>query len=362
MKILNRFFQFFKIDYEKLSRSHVSGLFWLDIFMIFLILFNLGWIIFEFSLQYELFRSLVGAISMRFLTWYESKISPDFMFYDLIFVAVFVAELALRWIIAIRRKTYSKWFFYPFVHWYDVLGCIPLSTFRALRLLRVFSMFYRLQRLGIIDVTSMYIYKQFDRYMEIFTEEVSDRVVVNVLNGVQDEMKKGNPVMERVVNEVLIPKQEILSSWVANRAGLITRQVFENNEDIVRRIIDNALTESLRNNKELGRLKYIPGAGNMILDVIDRSVSDITFSAIKGSMVEFSKPEVNSPLVRDVNKFVMESMLEKHEGEAHSLDDFVANISHDIIEVVKQEVKVRQWKIKEAQRKAERDARREMAG
>ncbi|MEZ5021997.1 MAG: hypothetical protein R2728_01825 [Chitinophagales bacterium] len=82
---------------------------------------------------------------------------PQFLYYDLVFVGIFVLELSVRWTIAIFRNTYAKWFFYPFIHWYDVLGCIPLSSFRALRLLRVFSMFYRLNRLGIIDMRSTYI-------------------------------------------------------------------------------------------------------------------------------------------------------------------------------------------------------------
>lgn len=62
----------------------------------------------------------------------------------MIFVSIFIAELLIRWMVTIHQKTYHKWFFYPVIHWFDVLGCIPVGSFRWLRLLRVFSILYRL--------------------------------------------------------------------------------------------------------------------------------------------------------------------------------------------------------------------------
>ena len=52
-----------------------------------------------------------------------------------LFTIFLVAELVVRWLIAIVQKRYYRWFFFPFVHWYEVLGCAP--QLRALRLLRV---------------------------------------------------------------------------------------------------------------------------------------------------------------------------------------------------------------------------------
>lgn len=351
MGILNRFFRFFKIDYEKLSKSHTSGLLFLDLFMILLILFNLGWIVFEYSYTYESFQGLINWLSPTFNSWYGNQIHPYFFYYDLIFVAVFLLELTVRWIVAIVRKTYDKWFFYPFIHWYDVLGCIPLSSFRALRLLRVFSMFYRLQRLGIIDMRSTFIYKQANKYLGILTEEVSDRVVVNVLSGVQDEVIKGSPIADKVIREVLLPKQHIISTWMAKRISIITIELFEKNEEIFKRIIDDALSKSIRSNKDIARLKLIPGAGALITNILNESVSDITFNAIKESIYQFSDPQNNAGMVNDASHLILETLIEEHDDDDHSLDDLVSSITSDVIEVVKEEVKVQQWKIKEEERK-----------
>ncbi len=351
MNILKSFFRFFKIDYDKLSKSHTSGLLILDLFMLFLVLFNLSWIIFEYGYSIEAFRSLINWLSPTINNWYGTKIHPYFFYYDMIFVAIFIFELLVRWITAIYRKTYSKWFFYPFVHWYDVLGCIPLSTFRALRLLRVFSMVYRLQRLGIIDLRSTFVYKQSNKYLAIFTEEVSDRVVVNVLSGVQDEVIKGSPIADKIVREVLLPKQHIISTWMASRFSVITTELFEKNEVLFRRIIDDALSKSIRNNKDIARLKLIPGAGTLITNILNDSVSDITFNTIKESVYQFSDPQNNAGMVNDASQLILETLIEEHDDDDHSLDELISSITSDVIEVIKKEVRVQQWKIKEEETK-----------
>ena len=67
-----------------------------------------------------------------------------------LFTIFLVAELVVRWLIAIAQKRYYRWFFFPFVHWYEVLGCAP--QLRALRLLRVGVIGYRLHELGYKEI------------------------------------------------------------------------------------------------------------------------------------------------------------------------------------------------------------------
>src|SRR5699024_12405934 len=101
---------------------------------------------------------------------------PTFAFIDLCFVAVFAADVLFGWAVAIWQRTYYRWFFYPFLHWYDVLGCIPLSGFRWLRVLRLIALGVRLQRLEIIDVRNWRQYACLRHYYDIVVEDRSDRV------------------------------------------------------------------------------------------------------------------------------------------------------------------------------------------
>jgi hypothetical protein len=352
MKLIKKFFRLFRIDYDKLHGSKTEGLFWLDISMIILILFNLSWIIFEFLFGYSGFRDIIYWVSPLFHDWYARDIHPYFFFYDLAFVAVFVAELIFRWIVAIHRRIHEKWWFYPFIHWYDVLGCIPLSAFRALRLLRVFSMIYRLQRLGIIDLKSTVAWKQANKYLGILTEEVSDRVVINVLSGVQDEVGKGSPIVEKVIRQVLLPRQDVIAAWMARRMGDIGLKTFRENEMVLKRVIDDSVTTSIRNNKEISRLRHIPGAGPLITDILNKSVTDITFNAIKASVTAFSDPQNNAGLINDASRFMMKSLIHEDEEEDQTLDDIVSQISVEVIELIKEEVAVRQWQLAEEERRA----------
>lgn len=351
MRLINRFFRLFRIDYEKLHNSKTEGLFWMDILMIVLVAFNLSWIVFEYAFTYDLFQQTLSRFLPRFYEWYAGIIHPNFLIYDSIFVAVFVIELTVRWIVAVRRKTYEKWYFYPFVHWYDVLGCIPLSAFRALRLLRLFSMVYRLQRLGIIDLTSTVIYKRVNWLLTILTEEVSDRVVINVLSGVQDELGKGSPIAEKIIRQVILPRQHFIATWIARQTGEIGWKTFSKNEALIRRIIDRSVSESIRSNKEIARLKLIPGAGGLITNILNESVTDITFNAIKLAIEDFSNPENNAGIINDASYYTLHAMIREDEASDQSLDELVAEISVEVLDIIKEEVSVRQWQQAEEERK-----------
>lgn len=40
-----------------------------------------------------------------------------------------IIELLVRWAIAIINKHHKRWFFFPFIHWYEILAIIPQLRF-----------------------------------------------------------------------------------------------------------------------------------------------------------------------------------------------------------------------------------------
>ena len=132
-----------KLHPEKLKANLDSVGFLIDLFMIALVLFNLGLILFDWLFQVQFVQSGLATLLPAFHDFYRDTIHNDFLFYDLCFVAVYLTEFVVRWIAAIVRNTYHRWFFYPFAHWYDLLGCIPVGSFRWLRILRVVSLLLR---------------------------------------------------------------------------------------------------------------------------------------------------------------------------------------------------------------------------
>lgn len=213
-------------NYQNLKKSKEGLLFIVDLFMLFLVFINIVWIIFDTLFISEVFQNGLSSISPDFTQFYKTQIHSSFPTYDMMFVAVFLTEFVFRWGLAIYRRTYHSWFFYPFIYWYDLLGCIPVGSMRWLRILRVFSIFYRLHKYKIMDFSQTYVSKVAKKYLNIVVEEVSDRVVINVLNGVQNEIKSGSPVVERISKEVLSPHKEVISKWVSLRINDLNSSVY----------------------------------------------------------------------------------------------------------------------------------------
>ncbi len=349
----------FKIDFEKLRKNGGTGFFVFDLLMLFIVGFNLSWIFFDISFRFDAFQNLVYKTWPAFYEFYAHKIHPNFIFYDMIFVAIFITELLFRWAIAIAKKEYDKWFFYPFIHWYDVLGCIPLSGFRMLRFLRVFSMVYRLNRMGVIDLQSTWGYKQFMKYTSVVVEEVSDRVVVNVLNGVQDEVQKGNPVVGKIISDVVIPKQDQIIDWSSKKMGELTTEIFEKYSGNLRIYLENVVSRAVKENKEIQRIRLIPGVGKIVAEILDNSISDITYNAIKESIEDIGH-ERNKDMMKQISEQVLTKISSETDSEA---DELFKTVISDSIEVIKSEVEVKQWKLKEEiekQKKVERKFEKEL--
>src|SRR6056297_2996636 len=122
-----------------------------DVTMLVLIVANLTLIIVDWGFATTFVQGQLQTFTPGVYRWYDQTIHQHFVFYDLLFVSVFVTEILVRWGLAIYRQRYHRWFFYPFVHWYDVLGCIPVGSLRSLRLLRLIAMVPKMQRIGLVD-------------------------------------------------------------------------------------------------------------------------------------------------------------------------------------------------------------------
>lgn len=328
------------IDFKNLRKSHQIAYILVDLTMVALIIFNLLWIIFDTLFSSTTFQELLGWLAPTFTTFYRDTIHPDFVAYDMIFVSIFVTELLIRWAIAIYQKTYHRWFFYPFVHWYDVLGCIPVGSFRWLRLLRVVSILYRLQKYEIIDLSNSYPFRVFKKYFNVLVEEVSDRVVVNVLDGVQDEVRTGNPVAGRIMQDVLLPQKQIIIEWLTDKINDITDTVYPPRRAQLKLYVDSIISESISQDAKVAALEKMPVVGEQIADVIENTVSEIVFSVLDRLVTDIGHEDTDI-LVKELADIVIDRVMEPSDA----LNLAARDVMLDAIEVVKDEVKVQRWKL-----------------
>lgn len=323
----------------------------IDLFMLVLVVLNLAFILFDWSFSIQAFQNIIKFLSYDFFVWYRDVIHPDFYVYDLFFVAIFVAEILIRWALAIKRKEYYRWWFYPIVHWYDVLGCLPLSTFRFLRLFRIFSLLYRLQRMGAVDWTDTFVYSKYIEYREIVTEEVTDRVVIKILRGLQEEMYQDGPLSERLVEEVLEPRKEIVVRFLSHKLAESTGHLYEENKVRLSIYIESVVSEAIDSSEDLQRLKKVPLVGPEVISGLQNGISDSLLGGIDRLARDLSGSEYN-PVIDAAAESTLWSLQQKHPDD--EVESLFKDMVSDALDLIIAQVEVKQWQVRAEEEKKQR--------
>lgn len=329
-----------KINRANLKKSHQTIWLTIDFLMLGLLILNLSLIIFDSIYAFSAIEGFLADHVPGFQAFYD-PIHENFLFYDLIFVGIFLTEFFVRWGYAVKASVYDRWYFYPFIHWYDLVGCIPVGSFRFLRILRVISIIYRLHQYKIIDVTSMRVYKFVNFYFEAFMEELSDRIVLKVLSGVQQEVKRGSPLFERIQNDIVYPRRSMLTDWISGRVAQAAQEGYVPNRGALRSYLEDRVDHALKQNLELSRLKYLPVVGPQIQETLEEAVGDIIANVIHQILEDLASASNHAFIEDIVNVFIPtpdDSAEETPENQA------VINLILEILDAVKTQVQVKHWR------------------
>lgn len=311
-----------------------------DLVMVVLVSLNLALIAFDMLFAVDALASVFEALLPAAHDWYARTIHAHFFAIDLVFVAIFLFDVALGWCIAMVKRQYYRWYFYPFIHWYDVLGCIPVAGFRLLRILRVISILMRLQHLGIIDVRNWAIYRHAMVYYDILVEEVSDRVVINVLSGAQREVASGGSALtQRVVREVVQPRQQQLVSAASAGIERAVTQAWQDNREEIRAYIATLVHKAVRGNGALGRLERVPMLGSVVTQALDEAITATVHDVLEEAVSGLDSRDFDD-LVQHITDSVMAQLLEQGAGEPSEASAAMV----EILDLIKQQVAVQQWR------------------
>lgn len=273
--------------------------------------------------------------------WYDAAIHAHFVAIDLAFVAVFVLDVLAGWILSIVQRRYYRWYFYPFVRWFDVLGCVPVAGFRFLRVLRVISICMRLQRLGVIDIRGWWLWRTAMVYYDILVEEVSDRVVIKVLAGAQDELKSGGQQLSRqVVREVIAPRQERLTRAASAQVENAVVSAYQANRDQIQAYVANIVSRAVDENVALRNVERVPMLGHFISQALDAAIRDTVNHVLDEAVAGLSSDEFDE-LVADIVESALARLLAEDIGEASGE---VRDAIVEVLELVKAQVAVQRWR------------------
>lgn len=327
------------VNRENLKSSHQLIWFLIDFLMLGLLIVNLSFIIWDSIYNFVAVQNLLKDYAPALQSAYH-PIHERFIFYDLIFVAIFLSEFVLRWGYSIREKVYDRWYFYPFIHWYDLVGCIPVGSLRFLRILRVISIIYRLHQYKIIDFTNTRLFRFVNFYYEAFMEELSDRIVLKVLSGVQEEVRRGSPLFERIQQDILYPRREMLSDWISERVAVAAKEGYVPNRGALRAYLENRVDQALKQNLELSRLKYLPVVGPTIQDTLENAVGDIVANVIHQILEDLASTSNHAFIEDIVNVFLPEPGQQQEEAENEAL----INLILEVVDAIKDQVRVKHWR------------------
>lgn len=317
-----------------LERAHLA---W-DLLIIVLVVANLSLLLFDSLFLLPPLNAGFEALLPGLHDAYERHIRANFIMIDLAFVSVFLLDVILGWTVAIVERRYHRWFFYPFVHWYDVLGCIPVGGFRILRILRLVSLLHRLQRLGVIDIRGWRLYGVYQKYYEILMEELSDRIALRLLGSIQDQVRASDSLSRRLTQDVVMPRKEQLIHEISRRLESTVDGAYRANRDDLMRYISVLVGRTLAESPEVRRLKRLP-LGGQVARAMDDSLSEIACRLVQEAMEGLRSPEFGR-LVERLADSGFDAWLRVDEHTERVTDQVLL----DMLEVMKEQVALQEWK------------------
>ncbi|NCP64577.1 MAG: ion transporter [Paraglaciecola sp.] len=325
----------FKFSYSQLKKSHEGPWLALDLIMLGLLIINLVWIILDALFASQFIQDALLSLYAPFVEAYL-PIHRNFAIIDLVFVAIFLSEFCLRWGVAVVRKEYMRWYFFPFIHWYDLIGCIPLGGMRIFRFLRVFSILYRLQKYQIIDLRQTAAYRFIAFYYDVLVEELSDRIVVKVLSDAQKDIAAGSPLLEDISRNVLASRLPVLSQWLA----AVMVHIGESVQDVkhgqaIRDHVQRSVGKAVRGNSQVSSLGIVPFLGSSIERTLENAVTDIVTQSLVNLLKDVTATQIGDFLDHGLSSF---------SSDDTKLDHEMVLIVNECLELVKQHVGQQRWK------------------
>ena len=312
-----------------------------DVGVVVLVSLNLGLILFDSLFAIKPLAGLLASILPAFHSFYADQVHEHFAEIDLVFVAIFTLDVLAGWTIAAIQKRYDRWWIYPFAHWYDVLGCIPLAGFRVLRVLRLITIGFRLQKLGVIDVRNWTLFQILAKWYGVLVEEISDRVVVNVLSGVQDEIRDGGGDLPRqVIREVIAPRKEKLIEAISGRLESTVGAAYGDNRAEIRAYVASMVERAVLDNALAKNVERVPMLGSYLTDAIDNTITDAVCNVLEEAVNGFGSDEY-AHMVQRITDSVFEQLLDEQKEQSAELTSALI----ETIDLVKSQVAVKRWKL-----------------
>ena len=343
-----------KSKYHHLDPNSLSFKLFLiyDIFMVFIIIFNLYCLCANLFLMSNTGIWFLQSFHlMDVLIFYRSHLHPWVISTEAWFIVFLIAELLIRWGIAIVQRHHQRWFFFPFIHWYEVLAIIPYLRF--LRLFRAGIIAYRLHEMGYkIVPRSIQLKGQF--YYNVVMEELSDRIVINVLDGIKNELETSSS--HKVIIHDLVEHHRVLfATALADILQDTLSTELQAQRHVIAKNVGNIVNQAIEDTPELTQLlRLIPLVGSRIEQQIQslgqRLGENITQGLIAPFTPNIAENENDPKDEQNIYHYIANKISTLEIEDNPHLEKLVESAVFESLAAIRKQVAVKQWLIQMQQR------------
>ena len=306
--------------------------------MVFLIIFNLFCLAANFFLMSNIGGWFLNSIQLdEALNFYRTHLHPWVITTEAWFILFLITELLVRWVIAVIYRHHRRWFFFPFIHWYEILAIIP--QLRFLRLFRAGIIVFRLHELG-YNVIPESIQKRAKFYYRVIMEELSDRVVITVLDGVKHELNTSS-THRKIIHDLVDHHRTLFAQALAEVLQKSLAVELKEQQSVIAQNIGAIVNKSIEDTPELTQLlRLIPIVGSRIEHQIQsigqRLGENITYGILEPLMA--GSPEQPNHTYKLIAEKVSELNIDNE-----TLEQLVESAVYESLDAIRKQVKVKQW-------------------
>lgn len=273
------------------------------------------------------------------LAFYKAELHPWVVKTESWFITFLIIELAVRWFFAIIHKHHRRWFFFPFIHWYEILAIVPYLRF--LRLIRVGIIAYRLHELGYKIVPS-FVFKRATFYYNLLMEELSDRIVITVIDGVKKELDTSS-THKKIIHDLVNHHREMFATTLAQILQESLAQELRTQQKTISNGVGQVVTKAIEDTPELTQLlRLIPIVGGRIEQQIQSIGQRLGENITQGLIDPFIAGHQQHPNKQFV---LIADKISQLNIENSSLEQLVESVVYESLESLRKQVAIKQWQL-----------------
>ncbi len=309
-----------------------------DIFMVFIIVFNLFCLGMNFFLMSNIGEWFFNTIHLpNVLEFYRSYLHPWVITTEAWFIIFLITELAVRWAIAIVNKHHARWWFFPFIHWYEILAIIP--HLRFLRLFRAGIIAYRLHELG-YKVVPDNIRIKAAFYYSVIMEELSDRVVISVIDGVRQELETSSS-HKKIIHDLVDHHRQLFTVALSSLLQESLAKTLQEQQPMITKKVGIIVNKAIEDTPELTQLlRLIPLVGGRIEQQIQSIGQRLGENVSIGLIEPFTAGSAHNP---NENYQLIAEKVSELNIDNHYLEELVESVVFESLAAIRKQVKIKQW-------------------